>query len=151
MSSPYWRTIRSDTDEPQVGGRNMRVRCWHRSGFSMLSDMPETRVIRTRHRARQTWQRGCRTPNDTTQTILSENYTHEGTRTYFKKHLLEVISFITDRSHNCDERTQPPRNQQGHQRDTCRIVNTAAAGAWQPYSKLCNTRMTSGQGNQSNA
>ncbi|GIV94270.1 MAG: hypothetical protein KatS3mg056_2979 [Chloroflexus sp.] len=31
-------------------------------------------------------------------------------RTYFKKHLLEVILFITDRLHYCDEHTRYHRD-----------------------------------------
>jgi hypothetical protein len=64
--------------------------------------------------------------------------------------MLEVISFIIDRRHDRDENTQHPRDWSGTQRDTRRIVSTAAAATTLPHSKRCDTRMTSGQGNQSN-
>ncbi len=44
--------------------------------------------------------------------------------------------------------TQHFRDQYGQQRATHRIVSTAAAAAMLPHSKLRDTRMVNGQGNQ---
>ncbi|GIV87401.1 MAG: hypothetical protein KatS3mg054_1430 [Chloroflexus sp.] len=72
-------------------------------------------------------------------------------RTYGKKHLLEVISFIPDRRYARDENALHPHDQQGQRRATRRIVSAAAAAAWLLHSTPRNTRMTSGQSNQSSA
>jgi len=44
--------------------------------------------------------------------------------------------------------TQHSRDQYCQRRATRRIVSTAAAAAWLPHSKLRDTRMANGQGNQ---
>ncbi|GIV22338.1 MAG: hypothetical protein KatS3mg023_4089 [Armatimonadota bacterium] len=56
-------------------------------------------------------------------------------------------SLLTD-SMNVTCTSSLPVTSQVQPRDTRQIVSTAGAAAWLPHSKLRNTRMTSGQGNQ---
>ncbi len=56
------------------------------------------------------------------------------------------ISFIPDRLYDRNEYIQYPRDQPGQRRATHRIVCTAAAAAWLPHSKRCDTCVASGQG-----
>ena len=72
-------------------------------------------------------------------------------RTYFKKHLLEVISVITDSLYAHGEHRRHPRDQQDQQRDTHPARSTVGTAAMLPHSKRRDTRLTSGQGNQSGA
>lgn len=67
----------------------------------------------------------------------------------FQKPLLAVISFMPDRLSNRNEHTQHPRNQEGQRRAMHRIVSTAAASAWLPHAKPCDTGMTGEQGKSS--
>ncbi|RMG49428.1 MAG: hypothetical protein D6716_11465, partial [Chloroflexi bacterium] len=57
-------------------------------------------------------------------TLLRYRYIRHHCRTCFKKHLLEIISFIADRPHDRGEHPQHPRDQPGQRQATRRIVST---------------------------